>query len=410
MHEITKQIMQHISELGALVVKMDQRLSEYMPGVNDTVEKLLDGISYSPTLPPERKNVVLQLNAKVQNRQVWTAKEIKEMPYLKDLKYRVTKDGIHQFRYRRDGFNESFNSKNYEVAKKKAYDFIKKLKKVLHTEPETIHGKTFGYVAQAWLDLKRKHVDTTTYKVYLSVYVNHIEPLWSDRLIKTILPMDLQPYFNALFEKKERTCENAKTIIYGVFEYAVANRFIPSNPMRGVIVEKHFRKTGKALTDEQLTRFKQVANNNGAIGLAALIILYSGIRGFELQSLKFDWENGTFSVANAKLKKSQKTSEKNLYRTVPIFPALYLIKDRVESQPWIFPPKTLSYEFSKIWTESSVKDLRHTFTTRARECGIDNELVNLWTGHLPGKNVAANIYTHFSIEFQKREAKRLKPY
>ena len=126
--------------------------------------------------------------------------------------------------------------------------------------------------------------------------------------------------------------------------------------------------------------------------------------------MTFDWDAGTFTVKNAKLKKSQKARPENLYRTVPIFPALWNLKDRIISEEWRIVSSTLTQKFPRHFSECTVKDLRHTFTTRARESGIENELVSLWTGHLPGKNVTANIYTHFSMEYQKREAKRLKPY
>ena len=53
------------------------------------------------------------------------------------------------------------------------------------------------------------------------------------------------------------------------------------------------------------------------------------------------------------------------------------------------------------------KDLRHAFTTRARECEIDNELVAVWTGHSLG-NITSRVYTHFSMEFQKEQAVKLK--
>ena len=53
-----------------------------------------------------------------------------------------------------------------------------------------------------------------------------------------------------------------------------------------------------------------------------------------------------------------------------------------------------------------MKDLRHTFTTRARECGIDNELVAVWTGHSLG-NITSKVYTHFSMEHQQKQAQRL---
>ena len=41
---------------------------------------------------------------------------------------------------------------------------------------------------------------------------------------------------------------------------------------------------------------------------------------------------------------------------------------------------------------------------------VDNELVNLWMGHSAGKNLTANTYTHFSMEFQKKQAKKISNY
>ena len=151
-------------------------------------------------------------------------------------------------------------------------------------------------------------------------------------------------------------------------------------------------------------------HNKTPFGLASLIILYTGIRGAELESLSFDWTAGTFKVKNAKLKKSQKLNTQNIYRTVPIFPALWGLRTRIENEKWIIGPRELSGNFHRYWTEHTIKDLRHTFTTKAREARIDNELVNLWTGHLPGSNVTANVYTHFSMDFQKEEAKKMPIY
>ena len=68
--------------------------------------------------------------------------------------------------------------------------------------------------------------------------------------------------------------------------------------------------------------------------------------------------------------------------------------------------QTLSEEFRNFCPNHTLKDLRHTFTTRARECEIDNELVAVWTGHSLG-NITASVYTHFSIEFQQKQAQKL---
>lgn len=356
-------------------------------------------------LPP---SVVSKLNT--QNRKGFSKKEIDEMPYLKDLSYRKTQQGIHQFRYRRHGYNVSFNSVNFDVAKNKAREFIKQLNGLLGQSIKAAHVNSVDYVAELYFAQKGRHVNETTIRAYKSVYLNHIKPVFGSRSIARILPIDLQPFFDDLFPRMGKTCENCKIILNNVFKFAVSNRICTHNPMDAVIIERHYRTPGKVLTDEQIKRFKQIMFSAGSRGTAYLIILYSGIRGAELERMTFDWERGTFTVYNAKLKKSQLYNPANVTRTVPIFPGLYELRERIEAEDWRFPARNVSNYLPSLWQESSVKDLRHTFVSKARESHVENELVNLWTGHLPGRNVTANVYTHFSEEYQKEEAKKIINY
>lgn len=349
-------------------------------------------------------NVDKKLN---ENNQFWTAKEINEMPLIKDLKYRMYK-GLHQFRYRRNGYDVAFTHKKFVVAKERARAFIQELKK--QTETARPVANALNGIAESWFNERKRHVDVSTHKGYLSVYRNHIAPKFGNKDVSKILPMHLQPFFNDLHDSKGKTCENAKIILNGIFKFAVANRLCPSNPMQGVIIERHVRKQGKALSNPDLTQFKKIMTEWEDFGCAYLIILYSGIRGAELENMSFDWNQGTFTVYNAKLKKSQKVNEANLTRTVPIFAGLKALKERIESEKWRIPARMLSNYLSKRWGRSTVKDLRHTFTSKAREAGVENELVNLWTGHVPGHNMTANVYTHFSLEYQLKEAEKLSIY
>ena len=316
----------------------------------------------------------LQLNP--QKKATWSEKEIKEMPCLKNLKYRLTKDGIHQFRYRRNGYDVAFSSKNYDQAKRKARDFVLSLKKQLKKKsPEKVN--LFSLWANKWFDIKRSHANEGTVYSYLSAYKNHIEAKFGFLDVSKILPMDIQPFFDDLSTRLGKTSETCRIVMNGIFDLAVANRACPSNPMKAVVIEKHVRKQGKALSSEEIVAFKSRFGNVENFGLAYLIILYTGIRGFELQSLTFDWNDGTFTVKNAKLKKSQKMHVENLTRTVPIFNNLFSLRDRISSEDWRIAPKKLSNWLSKNCDFCSVKDLRHTFTTIARESGVENELVNL---------------------------------
>ena len=410
-------IIETLAKLNAFLVRLKHEQADLSKTRTlQTVKPSLDGFSFPDfeQFDSQRRRAILedlQLNNKKAPASIFTKKELDEMPYLKDLKYRVTVDGIHQFRYRRNGYNLSFNSKNKELAKKKAYDFIKSIKHTIKKEADVVYQKTLNFVADSWFNLKEAHSDPTTLRGYKSTYKLHVAPVFGKRGVKYILPLDLQPFFDKLFEHSGRITETVKIVLNGIFKYAMANRLCPTNPMDGVVIEKHFRTPGKALTDEQLKRFKvKMINDDSPYGIASLIILYTGIRGAELPSLTFDWKEGTFTVNNAKLKKSQKDKKINLTRTLPIFPALWQLRERIENSEWKIHPKTLTNHFVEHWSENTVKDLRHTFASKCREAGIENELVNVWQGHTPGRNVTANTYTHFSMEYQKKKAKLLRPY
>ena len=132
---------------------------------------------------------------------------------------------------------------------------------------------------------------------------------------------------------------------------------------------------------------------------AFLRMLFSGVRPCEVNTL-LENDDGTLTIKNGKLKKWQK----NLYRTIPIFP-LYQQKVAGKTTHTV-DIKKLSIAFTRFCPNHQLKDLRHTFTTRARECKLENELVAIWTGYSLG-NITASMYTHFSMEHQKAEAEKL---
>lgn len=208
----------------------------------------------------------------------------------------------------------------------------------------------------------------------------------------------IQPILDDLHEQKPRACEDVKTLLSGIFEYAVNCGLITINPMKVIYVPKHQRETGKALTIEEEKAFIKKIDNH-RFKYIFLKMLYSGIRPCEIEDLKEDSEQHVIIVKNGKLKSYQK----NLTRTLPVFPMFEpYFGFRCEK----VTRDLLNTEFRKILPNHSLKDLRHTFTTRARECGIDNEVVAVWTGHSLGK-ITSSVYTHFSMEFQQEQAKKL---
>lgn len=167
--------------------------------------------------------------------------------------------------------------------------------------------------------------------------------------------------------------------------------------MKSVFVVKQERTTGQALTRDEEKAFVQAIKRN-YYEYSFLRMLYCGVRAYEVNEI-VENDNETITIKNGKLKNYQK----NYYRTVPMFP---LYKENIQGKGYHVDVKKLSVAFTKFCPNHQLKDLRHTFKTRARECGIDNEMVSLWTGHSL-ENITASVYTHFSIEHQKAVAEKL---
>lgn len=94
---------------------------------------------------------------------------------------------------------------------------------------------TFKEFAKIWLDSYCVSLSPTTlagYKKSIETYANnHI----GNVILKKILPIHIQKMINKFAETHaEKTCKNLLSDISGVFEYAITNKIIKTNPCRGV--------------------------------------------------------------------------------------------------------------------------------------------------------------------------------
>ena len=169
-----------------------------------------------------------------------------------------------------------------------------------------------------------------------------------------------------------------------------------------IIIKKHERQIGERLSKEQENNLLETIKGT-EIETTIKLFLYTGARPSELKSITFDWQNGTFTLLNSKLKSYQKETS----RTIPIFPTLYSIREEIEDCKIVNEAYIGKY-FRSRNMGFQVKSLRHTFTSKCKEQGVLSELVNYWTGHTPGKDTSAKIYTHFEMDFQKKEAEKVK--
>ncbi|MBR1675887.1 MAG: tyrosine-type recombinase/integrase family protein [Clostridia bacterium] len=345
----------------------------------------------------------------------FTQKELKQMPRLKDFKIRIKEGRYYEIRYRKHGYNKSFSSTNFKTAKEKAFSWLRTYEHEIYagtnftvvssTEMKALGKKVekrtkFKTFADEYMyNVRKRRVKPLTFVTYKNYYEKEILPVYGKMMLKDIAPIMIQKHLDKLHARMPRGCEDIKSLLNGIFEYAVNNGIIDRNPIKAVFLEKHEREIGKALTPEQERKFindiKGTKNE-----WVYLKMLYSGVRPGEISGIVEDKEKNTLTIKNGKLKSYQK----KLTRTIPIFPK-YKETLAHPIREFVYLPD-LRADLKKYLPNNQLKDLRHTFTTRARECGIDNELVAVWTGHSLG-NITSSVYTHFSDEFQQEQALKL---
>ncbi len=337
-------------------------------------------------------------------------KDIRKMPRLKDFKIRIMKGKYYEIRFRRYGYDMSFSSKSLELAKQKAFAWLKIFEQEIQMnhnfavvrekeKPTNKKNTIFGPFALSYMEnVKKRMVKANTYQNLCNAFKLHILAKFKSVPIKEITPIVLQTYLSKLHDEKPRLCETIKTLLNNIFDYAVNNEIITKNPIKAVYIPKHYRTTGQALTRQEEKAFIEKIKGH-RFEETYLKMLYSGVRPCEVNTIEESLLDETIKIENGKLKNYQK----NKHRILPMFP---MYKLYATGKPKKVSQQKLGDEFGELCPNHTLKDLRHTFTTRARECGVDNELVAVWTGHSLG-NITSSVYTHFSMEFQKEQAEKL---
>ena len=346
--------------------------------------------------PPQKKSDLKTLA----EASFFTEEELKKMPKLKDGRTRITRDGLYQIRYRKEGYDKQFTSKRLQEVQAKFKEWVQSVnaEKAVKLPKKTQNFKEF---AERYFDeVKRLNVAEVTYNLQYRNLQAYILPTLGELQIKNISPLKCQSVLNAILsEGKGRTAEDIKFLLGEIFRAAVGEKLAADNPMRYVKIPKHQRENGKALTLAEIAEFIEACKNSPYKRLF-MLYLYTGIRRNELHSAKID-EN-FITVANGKCR----TGQKQQYRKIPIAAGLraYL---PITSEELETANDVLSKTFKKLCPAHHLNDLRHTFTTRAQESGINKTLVDEWTAHNDKRDMTASVYTHFSDEFQIAEIAKL---
>ena len=338
----------------------------------------------------------------------FTKKEIDTMPVqYKNLFF--SENAVAHIRLRKDNFYEircqlgkkriTATSKSLETAKKKfIYHLHQHAGAPVETEKSTCI--TFAEYALKWLEtVKKPVVKENTYADYQNIFKVHLLPTFGDVPLDEIRRQDAQDFLNRIDSAgKHRAVHKIKQILSSIFEYAVADEIIAKTPMLMIRLPIHESSNGVALTLEEEKAFVEKCLSSQTLsGKAFVFILYAGLRRAELATARIvgEW----IEVQTAKVRKGKKDK----IRKIPISPLLRRVLPNLEDELPTFQNlylNRLGRTFKEWLPAHHLHELRHTFITRAQECGIPREVVSVWAGHKADNTMTSNVYTHFSAEFQ----------
>lgn len=325
-------------------------------------------------------------------------KEEQNMPKLKNI-YIYKREKYYYGVVAYEGKKKSFTRKNKAELIAVAKQTLEEFKET--TDPTK--RRVLDTVTRYYLEnLKKPFISENYYKTLLKNYQKHVKPKIGSLKISNITPIILQGYFEELTNYSTRIAEDVKTLLNQVFEYSVGNNFIKVNPMRAVKVLRHERVNGQALTLEQIDKLKNTIKGT-KYETVFLILLYTGVRGSELNTCEFNFETNTVTIKNSKLKQHQKEK----FRTIPILTALHSFKESITKGEWKnFKIQEIERRYTDFMKEGRLNYLRHTFQTYCM-LNAPNELVNYWAGHTLGKDMTSKVYTHYPMEYQQKIASNI---
>ena len=379
-------------------------------------------------------------------------------------------DGRYESKiYIGDGKYKCFYAATQKELEAKVREYKIKIGKGIDVSTES---DTFEDWANRWLSRKEKTISNGRYNSY-SYRIKGMSEI-SKMPISKIKVSDLQEIIDskAYSDKPAsyKTLKEYKSVMHQIFEYAIVNRVIDFDPSMGLTLPRTEDdvEERRALTAEEQSWINAPTEHRGH--LAAMIMMYSGLRRGELLALTWNDINinaKTITVNKSvqmvdhvpKLKNSTKTKAGMRVVSIPTVLADYLKEERSKATTLLVIPNTKGslmsdYSWKKLWNSymkelnfkfgnfddilvsdqsgnvkkfkkpNSIKApvkipmvipnitahyLRHTYITMLYMAGVDVLTASRQAGHSDVKTTM-DIYTHLDETYTTKEMNKLDDY
>ena len=355
----------------------------------------------------------------------FTRQEIKAMPeHIRKIfiannyivNYRITSNGYFEARIRRKGMYIEASGRDFETMRTRFmqrlaafYDRPAVQPQVEEITPEiptsTADTVLFGDYGHDWLKIKEQTTKPSTYKEYERSFRVDLEPAFGNRVLAEITRNELQNYlFGIVGENKHRKAEKLALMLNCIFDMAAEDFSIPS-PMKKVVLPNYQTKKGQALTsDEEERLIKYCKSHREVEGTdALLVLLLFGLRKSELASIEII--DGKWLQCETS---KERLGQNVVLRKIPFTPQAKKYTSFIDFEKAKRTNlNTISTRMKRLLPERHPHELRHTFISHCKECGVQSEVVSIWAGHSLSGTITSTVYTHYSEEFQLKEAEKV---
>lgn len=267
------------------------------------------------------------------------------------------------------------------------------------------------------------NLKTKTKQTYYYLINTHILPYFANTKLKSIDEKTIQTFLLILANKNLAT--NTIKLIFRILKTILKENKLNID-FEQILIPKTHEKQVNAFTIEEQKKIEKVLDietHTKHIGI--LLSLYLGLRLGETLALK--WEDidfinkvinikRTIYLENNKLKYYTPKTKSSI-RTIPLPKFLEKplkdIKRDTNCEFVVFKnnkaifPRTYQHFFRQLQIKAKIKNikgfhsLRHTFATRAIECGIDIKSLADILGH-KNPNVTLTRYAHSMMQYKKQ--------